>query len=271
MSLPARAAVEDCVGLPRVHHRSTTSTNDRARELAQAGAPHGTLVTAGEQTAGRGRQGRVWIAPAGRALLMSLVLRQPGPLVTLAAGVAVAEAVGRDAAIKWPNDVLLADGRKVAGILVESRPQEEWAVLGIGLNVAVRAEHLPAELRARAGSLERPAAEVETVLADVLAGLARWLTAPEAAILEAWSDRDALRGREVAWPAGRGLAEGIDAQGRLLVRDADGRTVGIEAGEVHLARGGPRPQTGLTFESQRTLPGGSVEIVHGVDRTTGVG
>ena len=125
------------LGRPRLHLRETTSTNDRARALAAAGAPHGTLVTAAAQTAGRGRQGRTWSAPPGRALLLSLVLRSPDRMLPLAAAVAVADAAGPDAAIKWPNDVLL-DGRKVAGILAEARPQDGWAVLGIGLNVAVR-------------------------------------------------------------------------------------------------------------------------------------
>src|SRR5581483_2921242 len=140
------------LGTPHVHYRLTDSTNVRARELAMRGAPAGTLVTAAEQTAGRGRQGRAWSAPRGRALLCSLILRDPGGLASLAAGVAVAELAGPGAAIKWPNDVLLR-GRKVAGILIEGRPQEDWAVLGIGLNVAVRESDLPAELRARAGSL----------------------------------------------------------------------------------------------------------------------
>ena len=127
------------LGTPRTHLRLTDSTNERARELAAAGAPHGTLVTATEQTAGRGRQGRRWSAPAGTALLMSLILREPPRLLPLAAAVAVASIAGEDARIKWPNDVQVA-GRKVAGILVEGRPQERWAVLGIGLNVAVRLE-----------------------------------------------------------------------------------------------------------------------------------
>ncbi len=80
--------------MPRLHLRSVDSTNTRARELAAAGAPHGTLVTAAEQTAGRGRQGRTWTAPAGRALLCSLVIREPPRLLPLAAGVAVAEVAG---------------------------------------------------------------------------------------------------------------------------------------------------------------------------------
>ena len=95
------------LGRPRVHLRVTDSTNDRARELAIAGAPHGTLVTASEQTAGRGRQGRRWTAPAGSALLMSLILRSPPPLLPLIAAVAVCEAAGDRAQIKWPNDIVL--------------------------------------------------------------------------------------------------------------------------------------------------------------------
>ena len=87
------------LGRPRLHLRATTSTNDRARELAQAGTPHGTVVTAGQQTAGRGRQGRTWSAPPGRALLVSVVLRDPPALLPLAAALAVAEVAGADAQI----------------------------------------------------------------------------------------------------------------------------------------------------------------------------
>src|ERR1700704_6310324 len=101
------------VGRPRRHYRRTDSTNQRARELALAGAPHGTLVTAGEQTAGRGRQGRRWSAPAGSALLMSLLLRWPTSarsptLLPLIAALAVCDVAGEDAQIKWPNDVVFA-------------------------------------------------------------------------------------------------------------------------------------------------------------------
>src|ERR1700712_1173777 len=111
------------LGSPRLHLRRTASTNQLARQLAAAGAPHGTLVTAGEQAAGRGRQGRTWSAPPGRALLLSVVLRDPPRLLPLVAAVAVAEEAGDDALVKWPNDVQI-DGRKVAGILAEGRPQE---------------------------------------------------------------------------------------------------------------------------------------------------
>jgi BirA family transcriptional regulator, biotin operon repressor / biotin---[acetyl-CoA-carboxylase] ligase len=227
------------LGSPRLHLRRTDSTNERARKLATAGAPHGALVTAGEQTAGRGRQGRAWTAPPGRALLLSLVLRGPEPaLVPLAAGVAVAEAVGPDARIKWPNDVLV-DGRKVAGILVEGRPQEGWAVLGIGLNVAVRLEDLPAELRKTAGTLGREPTDLEPTLVAVLRALERWLDAGQDEVIAAWRERDALEGRRVEWAEGAGKAVGIDDGGRLLVGTSSG-TIALDAGEVHLTATPPR-------------------------------
>ncbi len=221
------------LGSPRVHHRVTGSTNLDARELAVAGAPHGTLVTALEQTDGRGRQGRRWHAQPGRALLCSLVLRDPPPLLPIAAGVAVAELAGPAALLKWPNDVLLAE-RKVAGILIEGRPQERWAVLGIGVNVAVSLEELPQELRASAGTLGLDADAVEPSLARLLALLEAWLAQPDAAVLEAWRARDALAGAAVSWRGGSGTGAGIDPSGRLLVALADGHEQALDAGEVHL-------------------------------------
>ncbi|MEA2146078.1 MAG: BirA family transcriptional regulator [Solirubrobacteraceae bacterium] len=220
------------LGQPRLHLRATGSTNDEARGLAARGAPHGTLVTATQQTAGRGRQGRAWAAPAGRALLCSLVLRDPGELISLAAGVAVADLVGAQAALKWPNDVLV-DGRKVAGILVEGRPQEGWAVLGIGINVALRSQDFPPELRERAGTLGREVADIEPALVTLLDALERWLSAPCADVLEAVRARDALLGRPVRWGGGSGVGAGVDDHGRLRVRTGT-ETVALDAGEVHL-------------------------------------
>jgi BirA family biotin operon repressor/biotin-[acetyl-CoA-carboxylase] ligase len=221
------------LGTPRLHLRETTSTNDRARALAAAGAPHGTLVTAAAQTAGRGRQGRTWAAPPRHALLMSLVLRSPDRMLPLAAAVAVAEAAGERATIKWPNDVLL-DGRKVAGILAEARPQDGWAVLGIGLNVAVRMEDLPPELHDTAATLGLAPRDVERVLARLLEALERALALATPGLLDAWRARDELRGREVAWAGGHGRAAGIDGDGRLVVDLPDGGRIALEAGEVHL-------------------------------------
>jgi BirA family biotin operon repressor/biotin-[acetyl-CoA-carboxylase] ligase len=221
------------LGTPRLHLRETTSTNDRARALAIAGAPNGTLVTAGAQSGGRGRQGRSWVAPPGRALLCSLVIRDPSRLLPLAAGVAVAELVGEAARLKWPNDVLL-DGRKVAGILVEGRAQEHWAVLGIGLNVALREQDFPPELRERAGTLGLGIEALEPTLERLLDSLARWIGAPDERVLVAVRERDALIGERVRWAHGEGTAGGIDGDGRLVVLTEAGR-VTLDAGEVHLA------------------------------------
>jgi BirA family biotin operon repressor/biotin-[acetyl-CoA-carboxylase] ligase len=221
------------IGLPRLHLRSVGSTSDRARELAQGRAPHGAVVTAAAQTAGRGRQGRAWSTQAGRAVTMSMVLREPPALLTLMAAVAVAQTCGDGATIKWPNDVLV-DGRKVAGILAEGRPHEGWAVLGIGINVAVDVALLPDEVRDRAGTLGRPPSEVEAFLSSLLAALDRWLVADAAAVLSAWRARDALRGREVSWAAGSGIADGISDDGHLSVVLSDGTRATLNAGEVHL-------------------------------------
>jgi BirA family biotin operon repressor/biotin-[acetyl-CoA-carboxylase] ligase len=227
--------VSATLGRPRLHLRATTSTNDRARALALDGAPHGTLVTAGEQRAGRGRQGRTWSAPPGQALLLSLVLRDPPVLLPLAAALAVAEVAGDAALIKWPNDVVIG-GRKVAGILAEGRPQEGWAVLGIGVNVALRVEELPEELHATAGTLGLTPADVEPTLERLLGALEDALALAPGALLDAYRERDALRGREVSWADGRGRAAGIDGSGRLVVELPAGGRTALSAGEVHLAR-----------------------------------
>jgi len=249
------------LGRPRVHLRRTDSTNERARALALAGAPHGTLVTASEQTAGRGRQGRSWVAPAGSSVLMSLLVRRPPQLLPLLAAVAVCDVAGEDAQIKWPNDIVIAEDTaagpvlsKLAGILIEGRPQEGWAIVGIGLNVAVRLDELPPELRpgargAAGSDAARPAAtlgrtptEVEPTLSQLLDALEHRLGQDPETTLQAWRARDALRGREIAWGShdaegslSTGRAEGIDGVGRLVVALAGGGHATLGAGEVHLA------------------------------------
>jgi len=229
------------LGCPRLHLREIDSTNSRARELAARGAPHGTLVTAAVQTSGRGRQGRSWTAPAGRALLCSVLIREPPRLLPLAAGLAVAEVVNKEARLKWPNDVLLG-GRKLAGILVEGRPQEGWAVTGIGVNVAVRQSDFPAELRDRAGTMGLEPSSIEPTLERLMRSLERWLSADAGQVLDAMRARDALRDKAVSWSGGAGggggagRGGGIDAQGRLIVL-TDGGRVALDAGEVHLEDG----------------------------------
>jgi BirA family transcriptional regulator, biotin operon repressor / biotin---[acetyl-CoA-carboxylase] ligase len=150
-------------GTPHRHFRLADSTNARARGLAAAGAPGGTIVTADEQTAGRGRQGRSWTAPAGKALLYSAVLRpldERHLLLPLAVPLAVCEAAeelapGVECKIKWPNDIWI-DGRKLAGVLIEAKPQKGWAVIGVGLNLSIAEDEFPPDLRDTAISLFGP-------------------------------------------------------------------------------------------------------------------
>jgi len=221
------------LGRPRLHLRTIGSTNARARELAAAGAPHGTAVTADEQTAGRGRQGRGWSTPPGSALAVSLVIRDPDPLLSLRAGLAVADLAGAGARVKWPNDVLV-DDRKVAGILAEGRPQEGWAVLGIGVNAALDLAVLPDEVRERAGTLGLAERDLPRALEELLSALERRLEASTEATLRALRERDALAGRPVRWEGGSGTGAGIADDGALLVRDAGGALHALAAGEVHL-------------------------------------
>jgi len=269
-------------GLPHRHFSVTDSTNARARELVEAGAPGGTVVTAAEQTAGRGRQGRTWTAPPGKALLYSAILRpldQRHLLLPLAVPLAVCEAAeelqpGIECAIKWPNDVWV-DGRKLAGVLIEAKPQDGWAVIGVGLNLTIARDEFPAELQdtavsilsALVGSRESPrrclakrprqgghrreaavgftaeggdghsARRLPTPLHAATAlnrHLDRWVFADRSEILTAWRERDALRGREVSWEGGAGVADGIEDSGDLVVVAAGGERVVLGAGEVHL-------------------------------------
>ena len=190
------------------------SSPPRARRTARSSRRRSSPPAAGDRAA-RGRR------RPGRALLVSLVLRDPPDLLPLLAAVAVADVVAErlaegDVTIKWPNDVLV-DGRKVAGILAEGRPQEGWAVLGIGINVAIASGRCPrscATRRRRWGSSRR---DVEPVLARAPRRARALAARRRRRRVAAWRERDALRGREVAWAAGSGLAAGVDGAGRLVV------------------------------------------------------
>lgn len=232
------------IATPRVHYRLIDSTNRRARELAAYGAPHGTVVTADEQSAGRGRLGNRWSAPARQSVLMSLLVREPvieQGLLALAAGCATCAAIERVAgvrcALKWPNDVLI-DGRKVSGILLEGRPQEAWVVVGIGVNVFTTSEDFEPDLRGRATSLALAAPGVEltvdALLESLLDELAGWLKRSPEDICEAWRRRDWLYDRRIRWAEGEGTAKGISDSGGLLV-DTDRGRISLYAGDVHLA------------------------------------
>jgi BirA family transcriptional regulator, biotin operon repressor / biotin---[acetyl-CoA-carboxylase] ligase len=226
-------------GEPRIHYMVCDSTNERARELAAIGFPSGSVVTADAQRAGRGRKGRSWTAKPGKALLYSAVLRPLQPrhrLLPLAVPIAVAEAAEAVApvrcAVKWPNDVWI-DGRKCAGVLIEARPEDGWAVIGVGLNVSIASDEFPPALREIATSLGQ-GAKVEDALEALNERLGYWVGADEAEVLAAFGERDALRGRGIAWEDGEGTAEGIDEHGNLIVAASSGERVTLGAGEVHL-------------------------------------
>jgi BirA family biotin operon repressor/biotin-[acetyl-CoA-carboxylase] ligase len=242
------------LGAPHRHYRRTDSTNERAKDLALAGAPGGLLVTADEQTAGRGRRGNPWFAPPGSCLLYSALVRpfdaEQAPLLPLSVPLAVCEGAEAVAPVrcqvKWPNDIWI-DERKVAGVLVEARPDEGWAVVGVGLNVAIDDDEFPAELRETAISLLPTEAEgglppggapsVRRALAALNEALGRWLEAGAEEVLSAYRARDVLCGRRISWEDGEGIAEEIDERGHLVVEKSDGKRVSLGAGEVHLAIG----------------------------------
>jgi BirA family biotin operon repressor/biotin-[acetyl-CoA-carboxylase] ligase len=245
-------------GLPHRHFRSTDSTNTRARELAAAGAPHGTVVTASEQTSGRGRQGRTWTAPRGKALLYSAIVRpleEHHAMLPLAVPLAVCEAAEQlnpnlECKVKWPNDIHV-EGRKLAGVLIEARPQDSWAVIGIGLNLYIEDREFPAELQGRATSIFTNGQRTQEggsagpspllpagppLLGPLNNRLNHWVQAKPVAVLAGWRERDALCGREVAWDGGSGVADGVDDRGYLVVVTPAGDRIAVGAGEVHLTR-----------------------------------
>lgn len=227
------------------------STNRQARDLAAEGAVHGTVVTARRQEKGRGRYGRGWVSEDGN-LYVSVVLRPPGPLeeagqLTFVIALATADALAAlapslDIALKWPNDVL-AKGRKIAGILLESESNPDltaaWVVAGVGLNLASHPDRVlyPATDLAAVGT---PGIPPEQALAAFVAALdrhyRRWREAGFAAIRESWMARAAglggpievrLHNETVA-----GLFAGLDLDGSLMVDLPDGARRCITAGDV---------------------------------------
>jgi BirA family biotin operon repressor/biotin-[acetyl-CoA-carboxylase] ligase len=234
------------------------STNAVVAERARAGEPDGLVVVAEHQTAGRGRLDRTWEAPTRSSLTFSVLLRPsvPGsrwPWLPLLTGHAVASALradGFDAAVKWPNDVLLGTGpdeRKVAGILVERIETEAGpaAVVGVGLNVAMTADELPVP-EATSLALARPDAVPDRtgLLVSLLLALwetyEAWQTGGDEAgehLAAAYAAGCATIGRDVrvALPAGQtltGRAVAIDATGRLVVASPSGERTPVGAGDV---------------------------------------
>lgn len=239
----------------RVHER-LDSTQAEVHRLAASGAPHGTLVVAEEQTAGRGRHGRNWLSPPGKGIWMSLLVRPPlvisaAPQMTLVAATALCRALrretGAEIGIKWPND-LLSGGKKLCGILVESVGEDEWIrhmAVGIGIDCNLEAEDYPPELAGKATSLlletgrtfDRGALAGAVLREfDRLYGL--YLAEGFSAIRSLWESMSVTIGMRVRHEAGgrltEGIAEGLDERGALIVRTAEGERAIVMSGEVRV-------------------------------------
>lgn len=235
----------------------TTSTQEEVRLLAEEGAPSGALVLAEEQTGGRGRQGRKWFSPPRKGVWMSLLLRPDRPLsfapqLTLLIAVAVCRAIrktsGVDAGIKWPND-LLVQGKKVCGILVESVSEDErirYCIAGIGIDVNVEADELPADLQTVATSLKIESGRSQdrvALITAVMNELEELYTLYEqegfTPIKHLWEALSIMLGKRVAikTPQGEvsGVADALDESGALILLDDKGEPFKLFSGEVHLA------------------------------------
>jgi BirA family biotin operon repressor/biotin-[acetyl-CoA-carboxylase] ligase len=257
-----RGLKTELIGRSIVYYSSIGSTNEVLKELAAQGAPEGTLVIADEQTAGRGRLGRKWLAPPDTSLLMSLLFRpdpsgrasgrslapNQAPRLTMICSLAIADAVeglmGLSVGLKWPNDIFIR-GKKAGGILTESGitgGRLDYVVVGMGLNVNLAVSTLP-ELRGTATSLSqelgREVSRLE-LLWRILEGIeARYnsLRSGESPH-EEWAARLINLGRQVQVTTPHGVlvgwAEGMDADGALVLRTADGQRRRILAGDVTL-------------------------------------
>lgn len=242
------------------------STNTMAKERARAGAPEGLLVVADQQSGGRGRLGWHWLAPPGVSVLMSLLLRPTfpphrAPLLTLAAAVAVCEAIqavgGVPARIRWPNDILL-QGQKCGGILTEIEGETDrmaFAVLGIGLNANVRPDQLPDHLDATSLFIARqgePVSRVQlirAILVHLEEGYQHLLAGRSATVVDRWRALSCGLGQtiEVVPPGGSafcGLAEDIADDGALQVRLSSGEVQRVVSGDIRVLRAKPQPRPG---------------------------
>lgn len=245
----ARGLQTRWAGRQIVYLPSVDSTNRRARQLAAEGAPHGTLVIADEQTAGRGRRGRGWISPAGEGVFMSLILRpqsHPSEVArlsmqtALAVALSIAQTTGLDARIKWPNDIVCG-GRKVCGMLLEMNADEQAVhdvVAGIGINVH-QTQFAP-EIAQTASSLDLLSGKRVCRAALVRAFLEAFerteALAAQGALMDAYRARSATLGQrvQVIAPAGSftGTALEVTDSGSLIVEDEEGQRREVLAADV---------------------------------------
>lgn len=236
-----------------VYLEQTESTNDVARQLADADEPEGTLVIADAQTAGRGRLGRTWVAPPCSSILMSLILRPnlaPTQIAraTMAVSLGACEAIhaetGLNARIKWPNDILL-NGKKCAGILSEAPMlgnQVEYVIVGLGMNVnfsVANISGIPSDATTLSDILGNWVSR-EALTQAILTSTEKYYLQLKHGndLRDAWKNNLATLGQQVRAQTTHGIAEGIahdvDKDGALILRRADGALVSLVAGDVTL-------------------------------------
>ena len=237
-------------------YKSLESTNKTAKEMAIAGAEHGTVIISDCQTMGRGRYSRNFFSPPGSGLYMSIILR-PGMLrfdnptaVTAFAAVSVCEAIeltsGKSPKIKWVNDILI-DGKKVCGILTEAVTDFEsgnldWIVLGIGINVYVKTENFPDDLKSLATSIcpdERVSGVRNRLSAEIINRILGLETPPgETEIFEKYKKRLMMLGKEITviqnQTAYKATAIDVDPAGHLIVKNVSGELLTLSSGEIHI-------------------------------------
>jgi BirA family biotin operon repressor/biotin-[acetyl-CoA-carboxylase] ligase len=240
------------LGKHRIDLATCGSTNDEAARFARAGASHGTVVIAETQSAGRGRDGRVWQSPAGN-LYLSAIVKPPisldlVPPLTLAIGIGVCDAVrlfGVAGELKWPNDILVG-GKKLAGVLVEAQSQGnrlDTVIVGIGLNI----RRVPAEVSEIATSLQDHCEDdidralvIERVCTQVERWIDRYVAIGLPGIVDAWQSRMAsglrVRARIGSDRELTGEVGGLDVDGALLIRDGDGALTRVRSGDVEVIR-----------------------------------
>lgn len=234
--------------------KETTSTNDVVEKLARDGAKEGAVVFAETQTKGRGRLGRQWVSPRGKGLWFSILLRPALPpqsvtRVTIASATAVARAIRKQTGlrpqIKWPNDILFGE-KKCVGILTELTAELDtikWVTLGIGVDVNLTAEELPAalkpiatSLRIESGKLESRAALAAEILRQFDYDYGRIMNCDFDEVADEWVSQCSTIGRQVSIQLGsqlvQGRAEALDSDGALLLRTHHGRLERIMGGDV---------------------------------------
>jgi len=253
------------VGKTIIYRSVTGSTNLDALDLAAKGASEGTCVISDAQTAGRGRLGRSWVAPAGGSILTSVILRpklspQTATLLTLAAGVAAARAIHHVTDlkpwIKWPNDLFVGN-RKLAGILTEMHAEMDrvhFVVVGIGMNVNMDRKSFPSEIRKIATSLSIEARRtvsrnqlIATLYHELEAAYVRLVEHGAKPIIAQWEELAKIRGKHIRASLVNdrkvyGTAIGLDSDGALLIEDRNGKIRKITAGDVEVTNEPPEKE-----------------------------